>query len=342
MLAVAERLSRAPCRASQRSDGLVGDSTEAAEPSPPPPPAAVDTGPSTLVQAEKATPAEDSAVVTGAPTAPSDTAAAEGVKSSSGLAPLAVLAEARDGGGVPAVKANNGRALSSNDATADKASSPDEQAASLKSASPSARHPTHDTSFPGKETTATAITAAAKETALEGLEGADERPPKTGHSPGEEDPVISSGKSRPEQEAQQKQQQEQRQPPAPPTGGGDAILSHRRKARAVVFPRPHTHKARKRPGVARRGEGSGGGLPGPGHYDVGGGEGGGRGGARARGPLVAPRRCVCVRNVVRRLSWDSSLSPVETHAEGARCGTYGLLLPSGRPRPCIVSISDKD
>lgn len=64
----------------------------------------------------------------------------------------------------------------------------------------------------------------------------------------------------------------------------DAFLSHRSKVRAVVFPRPHTHRARKKtvdPG------GMGDLRPGPGQYDVGGSVGwGGCTGAA----LVAPKR----------------------------------------------------
>eukprot|EP00903_Cladosiphon_okamuranus_P012081 g11341.t1 len=92
----------------------------------------------------------------------------------------------------------------------------------------------------------------------------------------------------------------QRRTPAPaniPAPGAnssnDAILSNRHRVRAVVFPRPHTHKPRRRPATRARGNELG--LPGPGQYDVGGGGSGGGGGgggwgAAARGPLVAPKR----------------------------------------------------
>lgn len=74
------------------------------------------------------------------------------------------------------------------------------------------------------------------------------------------------------------------------TTGETFFLSHRPKVRAVVFPRPHTHQARKRP-ARRPGDGREGDLPGPGEYDVGGG-GGSVWGEGARGPCVAPKRCV--------------------------------------------------
>lgn len=69
---------------------------------------------------------------------------------------------------------------------------------------------------------------------------------------------------------------------------GDEFLSHRSKVRAVVFPRPHTHQARKRPAEPRGLERVGG-APGPGEYHVGGGACDGWGGAGRKGPLVAPK-----------------------------------------------------
>lgn len=74
---------------------------------------------------------------------------------------------------------------------------------------------------------------------------------------------------------------------------GDDFLSHRSKVRAVVFPRPHTHQARKRPAGSRGMEREGG-APGPGEYHVGRGACDGWGGAGGKGPLVAPKRCVVV------------------------------------------------
>ncbi|CAM9870084.1 unnamed protein product, partial [Pylaiella littoralis] len=72
------------------------------------------------------------------------------------------------------------------------------------------------------------------------------------------------------------------------TTGETFFLSHRPKVRAVVFPRPHTHQARKRP-ARRPGDGREGDLPGPGEYDVGG-AGGSVWGEGARRPCVAPKR----------------------------------------------------
>lgn len=79
---------------------------------------------------------------------------------------------------------------------------------------------------------------------------------------------------------------------------GDEFLSHRSKVRAVVFPRPHTHQARKRP-PGPRGLEREGGAPGPGEYDVGGGACDGWGGAGRKGPLVAPKRYVVVHRRTR-------------------------------------------
>ncbi|CAM9839265.1 unnamed protein product, partial [Ectocarpus sp. 12 AP-2014] len=70
---------------------------------------------------------------------------------------------------------------------------------------------------------------------------------------------------------------------------GDEFLSHRSKVRAVVFPRPHTHQARKRP-AGPRGLEREAGAPGPGDYHVGGDACDGWGGAGRKGPLVAPKR----------------------------------------------------
>lgn len=115
-----------------------------------------------------------------------------------------------------------------------------------------------------------------------------------GHSLG-----VSCNEPRRQQESQQRQTQKcpASAPAVTPASGAntnDAILSTRPKVRAVVFPRPHTHKPRERP-AGRRARGSEVGLPGPGQYDVagaggGGGGGGGGLGEGAKGPLVAPKR----------------------------------------------------
>ncbi|CAN0002017.1 unnamed protein product, partial [Scytosiphon promiscuus] len=69
----------------------------------------------------------------------------------------------------------------------------------------------------------------------------------------------------------------------------DDFLSHRRKARAVIFPRPHTNRARQRP-AGRHGQDLDLGIPGPGEYDVAMAGGSGLCGRSSKGPLVAPKR----------------------------------------------------
>lgn len=75
----------------------------------------------------------------------------------------------------------------------------------------------------------------------------------------------------------------------------DAFLSYRRKVLAVVFPRPHTHQARKRTGRGQRDID----FPGPGAYKATGGS--DEWGVGPNAPLVAPKRCGSVLPILIRL-----------------------------------------